>query len=156
MSEHTVTICWIRRDPDFVHGRYSREHSWRFDGGITVPASPALSSVPPPYSNPAAVDPEEAFVASVSSCHMLTFLSLASKQGLIVDRYEDRAVGHMTKNQRGVPWVSSIQLDPQIAFGGERQPTPDQVAALHHSAHDQCFIAASIRTEVTVGRVAHA
>jgi organic hydroperoxide reductase OsmC/OhrA len=87
---------------------------------------------------------------------MLTFLYLASKQGFIVDKYEDRAVGQMTKNERGVPWVSSIRLGPQITFGGEPRPTPDQVASLHHSAHDQCFIAASIRTEVTVGGLAHA
>jgi len=151
MSEHRATISWIRRDPDFAQGRYSREHTWTFDGGITLPASPATSSVPPPYSNPAAVDPEEAFVAAVSSCHMLTFLFLAARQGFVVDRYEDAAVGNMTKNERGVPWVSTIHLDPQVAYSGERQPSAAQVAALHHAAHEQCFIAASIRTEVRVG-----
>jgi organic hydroperoxide reductase OsmC/OhrA len=103
-----------------------------------------------PWSNPANVDPEEAFVASVSSCHMLTFLYLASREGLQVDRYEDAAVGVMTKNERGIPWVSRITLRPQIGYGGGRLPAPEDVDRLHHQAHEQCFIANSIRTEVVV------
>src|SRR5258707_3546704 len=102
MSEHRATIEWRRTRPDFLKGKYSREHTWTFDGGLTVPASPSPSNVPAPYSNPAHVDPEEAFVAAVSSCHMLTFLYLASKHAFQVDSYEDEAVGVMTQNAKGV------------------------------------------------------
>src|SRR6266516_6368141 len=101
MSEHKATISWKLTSPDVLKGRYSREHTWTFDGGVTVPASPSPSVVPAPYSNPAHVDPEEAFVAAISSCHMLTFLYLASKQGFQVDSYEDEAVGVTAKNEKG-------------------------------------------------------
>ncbi len=150
MSEHVATIRWTRSGPDFVRGQYSREHSWSFDGGITVPASPSPSVVPKPWSNAANVDPEEAFIAAVSSCHMLTFLWLASKQGFVADRYEDEAVGTMTKNERGVSWVSQITLRPRIVWSGARLPRADDLDHLHHEAHEQCFIANSIKTSVTV------
>jgi len=155
MSEHKSTIIWSRTGPDFLKGRYSREHTWQFDGGLTVPASPSPSVVPAPWSNPAHVDPEEAFVASISSCHMLTFLFLASRQGFQVDRYHDEAVGVMSKNERGVPWVSAVTLNPQINYSGDKLPTPEDEARLHHLAHEQCFIANSIKTEVTVQGVRH-
>jgi len=151
MSEHKATISWKRTGRDFLAGKYSREHTWRFDGGVTVPASPSPSVVPAPYSNPAHVDPEEAFVAAISSCHMLTYLYLASKQGFEVDSYDDESVGVMAKNERGVPWVSSVTLHPQIAYSGDKIPTPADEERLHHMAHEQCFIANSIKTEVTVG-----
>ncbi len=150
MSEHKATIAWTRAGPDFVKGRYSREHTWTFDGGVTVPASPSPSVVPAPYSNPANVDPEEAFVAAVSSCHMLTFLYLASREGFQVDGYHDEAVGAMTKNERDVPWVSSVALHPRIAYGGAKLPSPADEERLHHQAHAECFIANSIKTEVRV------
>lgn len=150
MAEHKATIHWQRRDPDFRHGRYSREHTWTFDGGVTIPASPSPSVVPSPWSNPAHVDPEEAFVAAISSCHMLTFLHLASKEGFTVDEYKDAAVGVMTKNAQGVPWVSLATLRPAIIYGGEKRPTADDEARLHHKAHEQCFIANSILTKVVV------
>jgi len=150
MSEHKATIRWKRSGPDFLKGRYSREHTWSFDGGVTVPASPSRSAVPIPWSNPANVDPEEAFVAAVSSCHMLTFLFLAHKQGFQVESYDDEAVGVMTKNEKGVPWVSAITLHPQISYGGERLPKPVEIEQLHYLAHEQCFIANSIKTAVTV------
>ena len=153
MSEHKATISWTRTSPDFLSGKYSREHTWSFDGGFTVPASPSPSVVPAPWSNPVCVDPEEAFVASVSSCHMLTYLYLAGKQGFQVDRYDDGAVGVMTKNERGVPWVSLITLHPRIAYSGAKLPTPADEERLHHLAHEQCFIANSIKTEVTVKRI---
>ncbi|HEX4349712.1 MAG TPA: OsmC family protein, partial [Verrucomicrobiae bacterium] len=116
----------------------------------TIPASPS-SVVPVPYSNPAFVDPEEAFVASVSSCHMLTFLYLAGRRGLQLDSYEDRAVGIMAKNEKGIPWVSAIVLHPKIAFGGAKIPTAEELEQLHHAAHEQCYIANSIKSAVTVG-----
>ncbi len=153
MSEHKVTISWSRTSPEFLSGKYSREHTWTFDGGFTVPASPSPSIVPTPWSNPLCVDPEEAFVAAVSSCHMLTYLYLASKRGFQVDRYDDVAVGVMTKNERGVPWVSLVTLHPRIAYSGNKLPTPSDEELLHHLAHEQCFIANSIKTEVTVKKV---
>lgn len=150
MSEHRATITWKRTGPDFSKGKYSREHTWTFDGGVTIPASPSPAAVPVPYSNPAHVDPEEAFVASISSCQMLTYLFLAQRQGFQVDSYDDEAVGVMTKNERGVAWVSSVTLSPKIFYSGEKLPAPADEERLHHAAHDQCFIANSIKTEVTV------
>jgi organic hydroperoxide reductase OsmC/OhrA len=129
MSEHKAAISWKRAGQDFKTGKYSREHTWSFDGGATIPASPSPAVVPVPYSNPAFVDPEEAFVASISSCHMLTFLYVASKQGFQVDSYDDEAVGKMSKNQGGVPWVSSVSLHPRISYSGEKLPTPADEAA---------------------------
>ena len=150
MSKHRATISWKCTSTEFINGRYSREHTWSFDGGVVVPASPSPSVVPAPWSNPANVDPEEAYVAAVSSCHMLTFLYLAGKEGFQVDSYEDEAIGAMTKNERGTPWVSSVTLQPKIHYGGSRQPNPAEEARLHHEEHEQCFIAQSIKTEVTV------
>jgi organic hydroperoxide reductase OsmC/OhrA len=150
MSEHKATISWKRNSPDFIKGKYSREHSWMFDGGLTIPASPSPSVVPAPYSNPAHVDPEEAYVASISSCHMLTFLHLASKQGFQVDGYEDEAVGLMSKNEKGAAWVSSVTLNPKITYSGEKLPAPADEVHLHHLAHEQCFIANSVKTTITV------
>ena len=150
MSQHQATIRWTRSGPDFIRGQYTREHTWSFDGGATVPASPSPLVVPAPWSSPAHVDPEEAFIASVSSCHMLTFLWLASKQKFIVDSYEDEAVGTMTKSERGVLWVSAIVLRPKIAWSSDRLPSEAELDHLHHQAHEQCFIANSIKTTVTV------
>lgn len=115
-----------------------------------MPASPSPSVVPLPWSNAANVDPEEAFVAAVSSCHMLTYLWLASKAGYVVDSYRDEAVGVMTKNEHGVPWLSLVTLHPRIVYSGEKQPDAAAEAELHHHAHEQCFIAQSIRSEVRV------
>src|SRR4051812_32777413 len=112
MSEHRATIRWTFTDGDFLKGRYSREHTWTFDGGMTVAASSSPAAVPKPYSVEANVDPEEAFVASLSSCHMLTYLYLAAKAGFAIASYEDEAVGALAKNERGVPWVSTVVLRP--------------------------------------------
>jgi organic hydroperoxide reductase OsmC/OhrA len=133
-----------------VKGRYSREHTWSFDGGATIQASPSPSVVRPPYSNPALVDPEEAFVAAIASCHMLTFLHLASRRGYEVVSYEDDAVGEMTKNEHGVSWVSSVLLSPRIAYRGDRVPPPHEEAQLHEEAHRECFIANSVKTKIEV------
>ena len=150
MSEHTATTRWAFAGGDFLKGRYSREHTWSFDGGAIVPASPSSGIVPKPYSNDANVDPEEAFVASISSCHLLTFLFVASRAGFAIDSYEDDAVGSMTKNERGVPWVSSVVLSPRIVYAGDKRPSPEEEERLHHLAHEQCFIANSVKTEITV------
>lgn len=152
MSDHRATIVWRRAGPDFLNGKYSREHTWGFDGGLVVPASPSPSVVRVPYSNPANVDPEEAFVASISSCHMLTFLYMACRQGFVVDSYEDEAVGIMAKNEKGIPWVSLVTLNPRIVYGGDKRPTAEQEEQLHHGAHEQCFIANSVKTEIVVAK----
>src|SRR5688572_12904160 len=148
--QYFAVIRWKNHGPDFVKGKYSREHTWSFDGGLTVPASPAPSNVPAPWSNAASVDPEEAFVASIASCHMLVFLWLVSREGFQADSYEDNAVGVMTKNERGVLWVSRVTLRPRIAWSGEKLPTAADLGRLHHLAHEQCFIANSVRTEIVV------
>ena len=150
MSEHRATIAWKRTGPNFSKGHYSREHTWTFDGGVTVPASPSPAAIPVPWSNPAHVDPEEAFVASIASCHMLTFLWVTARRGFLVDVYEDDAVGVLTKNERRIPWVSTVTLHPRIVYGGERRPSPAEEAQLHHEAHEQCFIANSVTTQITV------
>jgi organic hydroperoxide reductase OsmC/OhrA len=155
MSEHKATIKWARTGApdDFAKGKYSREHTWTFDGGVTIRASPSPSVVPAPWSNGAAVDPEEGYVASISSCHMLTFVYVAQKAGFVVDRYEDEAVGVMTKSERGAtPWVSLVTLHPKIVYGGAKRPTDSEEEQLHHAAHEQCFIANSVKTEISVKR----
>jgi organic hydroperoxide reductase OsmC/OhrA len=150
MSSHTAIIRWQNTGPDFLQRRYSREHRWEFDGGAVVPGSPSPHVVPAPWSNPAGVDPEEAFVASVSSCHMLWFLHVALDAGFEPQSYEDHAEGVMTKNERGKLWISRVTLHPKIVWKGDSQPTAEQVMQLHHKAHEECFIANSIKTEVTV------
>ena len=150
MSEHKATIAWRRKDSAFLDGKYSREHTWIFDGGVTVPASPSPAIVPEPFSNAARVDPEEAFVAAVASCHMLTFLFLASQGGFQVESYHDEAVGVMTENEQGIRWISAIDLHPVIAYGGEKIPSAAEEKRLHDYAHRQCFIANSIRSAITL------
>ncbi len=150
MSQHKATVSWKSDNENFLQGKFTRAHSWTFDGGVVVPASASPAVVPAPLSNAAAVDPEEAFVASISSCHMLTFLWEARKAGFRIDSYDDDAVGEMTKNERGVPWISKVVLHPRIVYGGDKRPTPADEAELHHKAHDGCFIAQSIKTDVTV------
>jgi organic hydroperoxide reductase OsmC/OhrA len=148
--EYRATVKWMRGGAAFTDQRYSRGHEWSFDGGIVVPASSSPLSVRLPYSVAEAVDPEEALVAALASCHMLTFLYVAAKQGFVVDSYADDAVGEMTKNERGKLWVSRIILSPAIAFTGEKRPSPEQLDELHHLAHEECYIANSIKSEVVV------
>jgi organic hydroperoxide reductase OsmC/OhrA len=150
MSEHKATIKWTRTGGDFLKGRFSREHTWSFDGGVTVPASASPSVVPPPLSNPANVDPEEAFVASLSSCHMLTFVYLAQRAGFVVDSYEDEAVGVLAKNEAGARWIATVTLRPQVVYGADKRPTPEDEQRLHHEAHEQCFISQSVKSDVRV------
>jgi organic hydroperoxide reductase OsmC/OhrA len=151
MGECRAIIDWsgTAAAADFVAGKYSREHTWTFDGGATVPASPSPHVVRAPWSNPANVDPEEALVAAISSCHILTFLYLASRARFAVTSYRDEAIGVMTKNERGALWVSRVALAPRITYA-ERTPSPEEEAHLHHEAHEQCFIAQSVKTEIVV------
>jgi len=149
--EYRATVQWKREaDAKFTDQRYSRGHSWTFDGGITVPGSSSPLSVRLPYSVAEAVDPEEALVAALSSCHMLTFLYVAAKQGFVVDAYADDAIGEMTKNEHGKFWVSKVTLHPEIIFAGEKRPTAEQLDELHHLAHEECYIANSVKSEIVV------
>jgi len=150
MASHKAKISWRLSGPNFLKGQFSREHTWTFDGGAVVQASSSPAVVPPPNSNPLGVDPEEAFVASLSSCHMLTFLYLASRQGFGVELYEDEAVGITSRDERGKTWVSSVALHPKIVYTGAKQPTTEELKRLHHEAHEQCFIANSVKTSVAI------
>jgi organic hydroperoxide reductase OsmC/OhrA len=150
MSAFTAQIHWQRQGAAFVDRRYSRGHLWHFDGGVSVPGSSSPHSVKLPYSVAAAVDPEEAFVAALSSCHMLWFLDLAARALWLVDDYVDNAEGVMTPNAQGRLWVSRVTLRPAVRFGGERQPDAAELQRLHHAAHEECFIANSVRSEVRV------
>jgi organic hydroperoxide reductase OsmC/OhrA len=147
---YKATVAWSRGDGDFAEGRYSRGHEWRFDGGVAVPATASPYVVPAPYVVEAAVDPEEAFIASLSSCHMLTFLDLARRAGFVIDAYEDEAEGEMVKNEAGKYWVSRVVMRPKITWGDGKAPEHGQLAELHHRAHEECFIANSVKTDVTV------
>ena len=140
MSQHSARIEWVFDEGDFAKGRYSREHRWIFDGGLTIAASATPAVVPAPYSNPAHVDPEEAYVASLSSCHMLTFLYVASRAGHVVHSYTDEAVGTMIKGENGVPWISAVTLNPRIVYAPDKAPSPEQEAKLHEAAHHGCYI----------------
>ena len=152
--EYRATIRWTRgADEIFSDNRYSRGHRWSFDGGIEVPGSASPSVVPLPLSREDAVDPEEAFVAAISSCHMLTFLSIVAKKRFVVDAYVDEALGIMTKNENGKLFVSKVTLDPKIEFSGDKVPTPEQIADMHHLAHKECFIANSVLTEIVVAGI---
>jgi organic hydroperoxide reductase OsmC/OhrA len=148
MSAYVATIVWTL-DGEFARGRYSRAHTVRFDGGIDVKGSSSPSVVPLPWSAEDAVDPEEMLVASLSACHMLTFLDIARRAGWIIARYEDRAEGTMEKTAEGRQWISKVALRPQIGWVGDA-PSRAELDALHHQAHETCFIANSVKTEVVV------
>jgi organic hydroperoxide reductase OsmC/OhrA len=150
MSTYTAKITWKSDSPEtFTKNRYTRGHEWEFDGGVTVPAS-SSPQVVPRFSVEAAVDPEEALVAAVSSCHMLTFLWLAAKAGFNIESYTDNAVGDMATTDAGKQWISTITLDPQIVWTGDTIPSPAELEQLHHEAHEVCYIANSIKSEIVV------
>jgi organic hydroperoxide reductase OsmC/OhrA len=149
MKTFDASLSWERGAQAFLDQRYSRAHTWRFDGGLSVPASSSPLSVPLPMSDPAAVDPEEALVAAASSCHMLFFLSLAAAHGLVVDSYRDEATGFLDTDEQGRLAIVRIVLRPRIAFAGT-QPEATVLAGLHHEAHARCYIASSLRGEVVV------
>jgi len=150
MSEHMATVVWQRGSQPFTDNAYSRAHEWRFDGGATVPASASPDVVPLPMSVAENVDPEEAFVASLASCHMLFFLSIAAKRGYVIDSYTDAALGYTGKNEDGKVAVTKVVLEPKVSFVGENVPTAEQIQGMHEKSHDLCFIANSVRTEVIV------
>ncbi len=146
MSEHRCKIEWSRGDREYTYDTYSRDHAWRFPNGHEVPAS----SAPDFLGNADRVDPEEGLVAALSSCHMLTFLALAARKRLVVESYVDDAVGTMEKNEDGKLAITHVVLRPHIEWGGEKQPDAATIEKMHHKAHEQCFIANSVKTEITV------
>lgn len=148
MSQHSATVHWQREGQAFVDRRYRRHHRWRFDGGAELAASASPSVVPPPLSDAGAVDPEEAFVASLSSCHLLWFLDLAAQAGWVVDDYQDEAVGTLGRDAGGHLAMTCVTLRPRVRFAGARQPDWAELLRLHHAAHEACFIARSVRTEL--------
>ena len=150
MSDHHAAIHWHHEGGSFTKRQYSRAHRWSFDGGATVAASASPANVPLPWSVPANVDPEEAYVAAIASCHMLMFLWLAAGAGFEVASYEDAAVGRMTPNERGALWVSTVELSPRVRYADGGAPGAEREAELHHAAHEQCYIANSVRTAIYV------
>ncbi len=150
MSHYVAETIWTREasEADFLANRYSRRHLLRFDGGAEVAGSSSPQNVRLPWSDAAAVDPEEAFVSSLSSCHMLFFLSFAARQGFCVDRYVDAAEGAMEKDRDGKVAMTVVTLKPRVEFSGERRPTRSDVERLHHESHEACFIASSVKTEL--------
>lgn len=148
MAEYFATIRWERGEQPFADRRYSRRHTMAFDGGAVVPGSSSPHAVRVPFSDPAAVDPEEAFVAALSSCHLLWFLDIACRAGWIVDDYRDAATGVMARNTEGKLAMTRVTLRPAVRFGAGRAPDAAELARLHHAAHEECFIASSVKTEV--------
>lgn len=151
MSEHKATVLWERGNQHFLDKKYSRAHVWRFDDGCEVPGScPPSRLIPVPLSKPDAVDPEEGLIASLSACHMLFFLAFAARDGFRVDAYSDEASGMLGKNERGKTYVASITLRPAVTFSGDKHPTLEQIDQLHHRAHEECFIANTIRSTIAI------
>lgn len=148
MPESTTTVEWRRNGAPFLDSRYSRAHRWIFDGGLSIPASSSPQVVAVPMSDTSAVDPEEAFIASLSSCHMLWFLSIAAKKGYVVDSYLDHVCGIMGKDVEGRMAMIRVTLRPQVEIVGTNQPEAGELRAMHHAAHENCFIANSVKTEV--------
>jgi len=150
MSEYTAIVRWERGEQPFVDDNYSRGHTWRFDGGLTVPASASPSIVPLPHSVAENVDPEEAFVAALSSCHMLFFLSLAARRGIVVDAYIDNAAGFLGKDNAGRLAMTRVVLRPAACYSGEKTLPAAELENIHHRAHELCFIANSVKTEISL------
>ena len=149
MSEHFARINWTRdNNESYIDNKYSRGHEWIFDGGMTIQASSSPHVVPLPYSVEENIDPEEVFVASISSCHMLFFLSIAAKRRYVIDSYVDNAVGIMGKDSNGKISMTTVTLKPDVQFSGTKKPTMQQLEKMHHQSHEQCFIANSVKTEI--------
>jgi organic hydroperoxide reductase OsmC/OhrA len=148
MDEYVAEVGWQRGQQDFLDNQYSRRHWLRFDSGQEIAASSSPHVVPVPLSDPNALDPEEAFIASLSSCHMLWFLSIAAKRRFLVDTYHDRVSGQMGKNEAGKLYIAKVILRPEVSFSGERLPTREQIEQMHQQAHEECFIASSVKSEV--------
>ena len=150
MAKYQAKVTWQRGSQKFTDMKFSRDHEWAFDDGITLKASASPLVVPPPMTGPGTVDPEEAFIASLSSCHMLTFLYFAARKGFTVDTYVDAAEGTLAKNAQGRLAMTEVVLHPSITFSGDKRPSAEELEQLHHQAHDGCYIANSVTTNVRI------
>jgi len=150
MSEHFASVQWQRQQAPFIDRKYRREHTWKFDGGMEIRASASPHVVPEPYAHAACIDPEEAFVAAIASCHMLWFLAIAAQHQFVVDHYLDQAVGILEKNEVGQLAMTKIYLNPRTVFVGDRRPTDQQIEEMHEVAHHSCFLANSVKAEIVV------
>jgi len=150
MNRYSATIQWHQNNQNFIDNKYSRKHSWYFDGGLKIAASASPLEVPPPYSDPSAVDPEEAFIASLSSCHMLWFLSIAAKEGYLIKGYRDKATGFMEKNDQNQKSITRVILHPNVTFEKTKKPNQQKFDKLHEETHNMCFIAHSVKTKITI------
>jgi organic hydroperoxide reductase OsmC/OhrA len=150
VAKYNAKVTWQRGSQKFTDMKFSRDHEWAFDDGITLKGSSSPLVVPPPLTGPGTIDPEEAFTASLSSCHMLTFLYFAARKGFTVDSYVDAAQGTLAKNAKGKMAMTEVVLHPRIAFSGDKQPTATELEQLHHQAHEECYIANSVTTDVRV------
>ena len=150
MSTHRATVTWQAGAQGFRRGRFSRVHRWQFEGGLEVTAAAAPSVIPAQWTDAAAIDPEEAFVAAIASCHMMSFLHVANRAGLVVTRYDDAAVGHLAKRADGERWIARVELEPRVSWGEGEPPDAAAEAALHEQAHAICFIANSVASEIVI------
>ncbi|WP_104398812.1 OsmC family protein [Vibrio penaeicida] len=151
MTIHHATIRWQKLESQtFTDSQFCRTHSWEFDGGISLQASSSPLVIPPPLSDESAVDPEEAYVATLSSCHMMAFLAIAAKRRYVVEHYEDKAFGTLSEGEDGKRWISNVSLNPIVAFSGDKIPTPEQLQKLHAMAHKNCFIANSVKSKIEI------
>ena len=150
MGTYVATVSWSRGDQAFTDGKYSRAHRWRFDGGVDIPASASPHVVKVPMSDPAGVDPEEGFIASLASCHMLFFIDFARRAGFRIDSYEDNVEGVLAKDAEGKMSMTIVTLRPKIVFSGDKVPTPADLDELHHKSHEACYIANSVKSEVRI------
>lgn len=150
MSEHKIKILWEKGVTDFIDNRYSRVHKWILDSELEIPASASPSNVPLPFSDPNVIDPEEAFLASVSSCHMLCFLNICAKRKICIEEYSDEALGFMNKNDPNFSFIEKIVLQPKVKFSGDKIPSHDEHVSIHNEAHKRCFISNSVRSNIVV------
>ena len=148
MATYTAKLEWMRKSAKFTDQQYSRAHTWHFDGGLTLRASSSPNHVPVPYSDPGAVDPEEAYVAALASCHMLWFLYLAAGRRFVINSYTDRPSGVMDKDEAGRKVLTQVTLTPHVVFAGDNRPSDTDYEALHHAAHEACFLANSVKTTI--------
>ncbi|MGA9795087.1 MAG: OsmC family protein [Rhizomicrobium sp.] len=147
MSEHHASLQWKRISRDFTYESYNRSHEMRFKHGKIALAA---SAAPAFRGDADRVDPEEAYVASLASCHMLTFLSICARKRLAVDSYEDDAVGFLEKGLNGKLWIARVTLKPRVRFATGTTVSPETLTEIHHQSHGECFIANSVRTEISV------
>jgi organic hydroperoxide reductase OsmC/OhrA len=144
VSEHAAKISWKHSTPTFDYRTYSRNHIWTFPNGLSID----VSAAPAFRGDRNLIDPEAAFVASLASCHLLTFLAICAKKGLVVESYEDDAIGYLEKNEQGLYVITRVELRPKTAFQSGTTVSSEMLGELHHLAHQGCFLANSVKTQI--------